>query len=171
MTNPFRLLTAEQVAAISARNKASRTHRFDDQATLASPKAQKARAGAPDKDSGRKKVANSLSLRLPWPPTVNHYWLLGRNGRRYISDEGVTFRAAVKLAAMNLPMVAGNVIVSITAYPPDKKRRDIDNLLKSLLDALQHAGLIDDDSNVSDLRITRSERVKGGAVNVEVCKC
>ena len=34
------------------------------------------------------------------------------------------------------------------AFPPDRRRRDLDNLLKPALDALQHAGVYEDDSQV-----------------------
>ncbi len=67
-----------------------------------------------------------------------------------------------------MPLMTGPVSVSVVAHPPDKKRRDLDNLLKSLLDALQHAGLIEDDSNVTDLRIARADHVRDGAVEVTI---
>ena len=77
------------------------------------------------------------------------------------------FRIAVKL----LPLVQtfrGLVAVRITAYPPDRRRRDLDNLLKSLLDALQHTGIIADDSNVIDLHIVRGAYRQGGSCEIEV---
>lgn len=45
--------------------------------------------------------------------------------------------------------------VDIIAYPPDKRRRDLDNLLKAPQDSLQHAGVFHDDSQIADLRIRR----------------
>jgi len=108
-----------------------------------------------------------LQLILPYPPSVNHYWLLNRNGSRRISAAGEAFRIAVKL----LPLVQtfrGLVAVRITAYPPDRRRRDLDNLLKSLLDALQHTGIIADDSNVIDLHIVRGAYRQGGSCEIEV---
>lgn len=43
--------------------------------------------------------------------------------------------------------------VTITAYRPDNRRRDLDNLLKAVLDALTHAGVYEDDHLICDLRI------------------
>jgi crossover junction endodeoxyribonuclease RusA len=43
------------------------------------------------------------------------------------------------------------------AYPPDHRRRDIDNLIKATADALQHAGVYEDDSQVDLLVVRRCE--------------
>jgi len=51
---------------------------------------------------------------------------------------------------------------------PDKRRRDLDNLPKALLDGLTHSGIWDDDSQIDDLRIMRGEIVKGGSVTVVI---
>ena len=53
------------------------------------------------------------------------------------------------------------LIVTIEAYPPDKRKRDLDNILKSLLDALQHAGMYPDDSQIDVLSIARKTTFKG----------
>lgn len=45
--------------------------------------------------------------------------------------------------------------LTIDAYPPDRRKRDLDNILKSLLDALQHAGIYSDDSQIDILKISR----------------
>ena len=108
-----------------------------------------------------------VNLVLPYPPSVNHYWLLKGDGSRYISAQGAAFRAAVKA----LPVVQTFrelIAIRITACPPDKRRRDLDNLLKSLLDALQHAWIISDDSNVVDLHIVRGAYRQGGSCDVEI---
>ncbi len=109
-----------------------------------------------------------INVMLPFPPSINHYWLLNRNGSRRISEAGQAFRASVQARCPGINQIAGEVAVSIQAYPPDRRRRDLDNLLKSLLDALQHARLIEDDSNVADLHIRRHEVMAGGAVIVEI---
>jgi crossover junction endodeoxyribonuclease RusA len=56
--------------------------------------------------------------------------------------------------------------VEIEAWPPDKRKRDLDNILKSLLDALTYAGIWEDDSQIDDLRIYRA--TIGGMVKVRI---
>jgi dynein heavy chain len=43
-----------------------------------------------------------------------------------------------------------------------------DNLLKGLLDSLQHAGVYESDSQIDDLRIVRGPVIRGGAVIVQI---
>lgn len=99
-----------------------------------------------------------VTLTLPWPPSVNHYWR--RNGNRYfVSSEGRKYREEVCLRAKDVQSnfaQKDRLSVSIKAYPPDKRRRDLDNILKSLLDSLQHAGVYSDDSQIDSLHIERS---------------
>lgn len=107
---------------------------------------------------------------LPFPPSVNSYWR--RNGGRYfISARGKKFRATVvaQLRALHLPTLAGRLRLVINFYPPDRRRRDLDNMLKALLDALEHGGLYNDDNQVCRLEIERKEpRPKDGAAEVWV---
>ena len=56
--------------------------------------------------------------------------------------------------------------VEVAAFPPDRRARDLDNLLKSILDSLQHSGVFESDSQIDDLRIWRGERVPCGEITV-----
>ena len=58
--------------------------------------------------------------------------------------------------------------IFLIAYPPDKRKRDIDNLLKAVIDALQHASVFPDDSQIDDLHIIRGQQVKDGRVLARV---
>ena len=106
-----------------------------------------------------------FEVTLPWPPTVNLYWrhkVTGRLATVYISAEGKAYRQAVNDLVMEAAMVqrylkaVGPVRVVIEAFPPDRRKRDLDNILKSLLDALTHAGVWEDDSQIQDLRIYKA---------------
>jgi len=108
-------------------------------------------------------------FKLPYPPSINHYWR--RVGSRtLISREGRRFRRDVMaiLAAMSVKPLTGPLVVEVDVFPPDKRRRDIDNIVKSLLDALEHGGAYDDDSQIEKLTIQKRETVTGGRTLVKI---
>ena len=111
-------------------------------------------------------------LVLPWPPSVNTYYRsLSKGplaGRVLISEKGRAYRAETSaiMQRRGLRLPAGRLRVMIDAYPPDRRRRDLDNLLKAALDALVHGGAIEDDSLIDDLRIRRGEVRQGGELRI-----
>lgn len=115
-----------------------------------------------------------MNLTLPWPPTANTYWRHPTKGklagRHLLSEAGRSYRDAVKLALVGLlpaTPITGRIAVDILAFAPDKRRRDLDNLHKGLLDSLTHAGVWEDDSQIDDLRIRRASTL-GGRVSVSI---
>lgn len=113
----------------------------------------------------------ALQFDLPFPPSLNHYWR--RVGARtLISRGGRAFRAAVcsHLAARRIKPLSGPLAVQIDVFPPDHRRRDIDNLQKALLDALQHGGAYHDDSQIVSLTIHKREVVPEGRTHVSIEK-
>lgn len=115
-----------------------------------------------------------LQFRLPFPPSVNHYWRhISKGpaaGRVLISEEGRAYRTqcAKNVIEQRVPThaLAGKLAVSIQVYPPDRRRRDLDNLLKGSLDALKHCGLIEDDGDIDDLHVMRGPPEAGGLLLV-----
>jgi crossover junction endodeoxyribonuclease RusA len=105
---------------------------------------------------------------LPYPPSVNHYWR-HVGAKVLVSREGRDYRRAVAVALFGCGAMTGPLAVDVLARPPDRRRRDLDNLCKSLLDAMQHAGAYGDDSQVVDLRLRwREPKRPGGEVWVRV---
>lgn len=105
--------------------------------------------GCPVDDSAR------FSVTLPYPPSVNHLWrrvgnktLLSAEGRAYRERVG----ALVKVQSQVVPRPPHHVTVVATV--PDRRRRDIDNLLKGLLDPV-YAALGVDDSVIVRLEIEK----------------
>ena len=112
-----------------------------------------------------------MQLTLPWPPSVNHYYR--RVGpRTLISREGRAYRKNVcALLAGNgarKPPSGGRIALAMDAFPPDRRRRDLDNLLKSTQDALAHAGIYEDDSQIDLLAVRRMRPVPEGRLVVRI---
>lgn len=113
----------------------------------------------------------TTTITLPWPPSVNHYWRTWR-GRMLISRQGRTYRAQVGaiLRAAGVMPQAGPLAVHIELYPPDHRKRDIDNTLKAIGDSLQHGGAFHDDSQIVWLLLEKSEVVAAGKVIVRIAE-
>jgi crossover junction endodeoxyribonuclease RusA len=62
------------------------------------------------------------------------------------------------------PIAAEKLQIELFIYPPDKKRRDLDNICKVILDTLQKAGIYDDDFKIWKLTISRKEVRQYGEV-------
>lgn len=113
-----------------------------------------------------------MEIELPYPPTVNHYWRHTSRGH-YIAAEGINFRSAVRaLILNNRPRLAlcGELAAKIEVFPPDNRRRDLDNVLKAIFDALQYAGLYSDDYQICDFRVVRRPKTPGGLVRVQIAE-
>lgn len=110
-----------------------------------------------------------ISITIPWPPSVNTYYRTV-NGRTMISKAGRQYREAVSRLATaercgSMPDKA-RLSVRIEAHVPDRRIRDLDNILKAGLDSLTHAGLWTDDSQIDHLSIRRGPI--GGMLKVQI---
>lgn len=79
--------------------------------------------------------------------------------KKYVQDVGyIILHQRIK------PVVCTRLRLELYIYPPDNKRRDLDNLCKAILDALQHAGMYADDFYIQQLYIERRSVRKYGEV-------
>ena len=62
----------------------------------------------------------------------------------------------------------GSLQISVELRPPDARKRDIDNHLKALQDALEVARVYEDDAQIVDLHAWFGPKVRGGRVNVVI---
>jgi crossover junction endodeoxyribonuclease RusA len=108
---------------------------------------------------------------LGFPPTVNNYYVKTQRGV-FISQKGRKYREAVA-EAINGQMaglyIQDKILVEVILYPPDNRKRDLDNYMKSLLDALTQSGLWEDDSLIDQLFVYRGVKVSpSGSVTVSI---
>lgn len=117
----------------------------------------------------------SIGFELPFPPSVNHYWgqrVIGKHVQRFIGKRGVEFRQQVDVAVQHCKEFCFEhfckpdvrLVMFIQVISPDRRRRDLDNLLKATQDALQHAGVYLDDEQIDQLVVNRDKEqiIKGG---------
>ena len=95
-----------------------------------------------------------IELELPVAVSENHYRrftgrfpIISAAGRKY--HEQVKFR----FQRSGQSKIEGPVSLHIDFYPPDRRKRDIDNQFKCLLDSLVSAGCIEDDSLIHELHL------------------
>jgi len=109
-----------------------------------------------------------MTITLPWPPSVNRYYrsingrqILSKTGRQYKKD--VAYLLAEYCIRYGLPM-HGDLRVSVEYFPPSRRKYDIDNFLKALLDALEVSADQLNGAYVNDSQIIELHVSKGGAV-------
>ncbi len=118
-------------------------------------------------------------LDLPWPPSVNAFYVKktgtnftgGRKAKMKLKkkcdDYNLINRAAIDkhLSWVDRPLT-NRLSVRILAYPPDKRMRDLDNLLKIMLDSLQYAKVFEDDAQIDRLLIERRTPRSPGHIDI-----
>ena len=98
-----------------------------------------------------------LKTELPYPPSINHYYIRSRNG--------VVLGARAKKYRKDVMILCNKhrgaftkddrLSLTINAFPPDKRWRDLDNLGKAIMDGLEHAGVFPNDNQIDVLNIIR----------------
>jgi crossover junction endodeoxyribonuclease RusA len=111
-----------------------------------------------------------IELILPWPPSANNY--IRHAGKFHYKTpaakafiKGVADEVLMKRSAKRL---TSRLNVAIDLHQPDKRKVDIDNRIKPLLDALQSASVYLDDEQIDSLAVTRCKAIKGGCVRVTI---
>ena len=91
------------------------------------------------------------------PPSTNHYKAQRWNGKHiqwYITKKGKEFKEMIKNLDYKWKITTKPIKMNIKLFFPTKRRQDIDNYNKVLLDSLQ--GIIyEDDNQIVDLRVKK----------------
>ena len=113
--------------------------------------------------------AGSVTLSIPLPPPLSACF---KNARRRGRVKSGIYTAWIteslhKIAMQKPGQVSGCVTLDMTFGRPDKRKRDLDNLLKATCDLMVSAGVIEDDSKVTELTARWSNEITGAVVIVE----
>lgn len=103
--------------------------------------------------------AESVEFALPWPPSTNNIWRVGKSfskdwtkPRVYRSAAYETFLGRVFAAACDghIPALKRSVLfdVELSFIPPNLQKYDVDNRVKATFDALTKIGFWKDDAQV-----------------------
>jgi len=102
-----------------------------------------------------------LELILPVAPSVNTYYRKFNN-RMIVSEKGRNYQKQVQeIVRKEKPksfQADDRLRLEVDFYPPDKRRRDLDNFCgKALQDSLQYSGIYFDDEQIDSVEYTRCE--------------
>jgi crossover junction endodeoxyribonuclease RusA len=113
-----------------------------------------------------------LYFDLPHPPSVNGIWRGGR-GRFYKSKH---YEAWIDEAGWSVKeqakgkRIVGPFAIQIDLSRPDKRKRDLDNTIKVILDLLKNMHVTDDDCECQMIEAKWVAAGKGVRVAVRPCK-
>ncbi len=117
-----------------------------------------------------RKETQEVSFSIPYPRklSVNRYLSRTKTGV-HKNPLVARYNAEVFYIVRLLPRFEGKKInLSIQVFPPDNRKMDLDNCLKVVLDALQYAGLFNNDNQVDGLYVRRCEIVENGRLDIVV---
>lgn len=107
---------------------------------------------------------------LPFPPSVNNLFANGKTRRfRTQRYDRWIYEAGAEIMRQRPSKTIGKVVLFFEFGEPDRRRRDVSNLIKPVEDLLVKHGLIeaDDSSVVRGVHASWSEAVEGCRVTIE----
>jgi crossover junction endodeoxyribonuclease RusA len=113
----------------------------------------------------------SFSALLPFPPSVNNLFMnVARGGRIKTAKYRTWEKEADAFRPSGIVRLNGDVIACYTFGRPDKRRRDVANLEKSVGDTLVRWGVLEDDCQIVDIRLRwgKADEIKPGECRVEL---
>lgn len=102
----------------------------------------------------------SVTLTLPLPPSVNDlYDVNPSTGQKFLVPEQKAYRAEVigiaRITLRDAPPLLGRLDVWMRVHLANRRRTDISNRIKAIEDALTHARVYKDDSQIDRWVIER----------------
>ena len=110
-----------------------------------------------------------ICLQISYPPSANRIWRTSR-GRTYRAPNYVNWleREGWNIIQQRQGGIVGPYRLQMSVVRPDRRKRDLDNLIKPVSDLLKSVGVIGDDCDAQSIHL---EWVKEGPpVTVKVEK-
>ena len=110
-----------------------------------------------------------IDVEVDWPPSANNNWMI-RRGRFVKTNEAACYKRLIGNLSYTWEKITflKDIEVSIKAYPPDNRKRDIDNLLKITLVALQETHLFENDEQIRKITIERMHKCDKGKLQIRL---
>jgi len=104
---------------------------------------------------------------FPLPPSVNALWRTGQ-ARMYRSKRYLAWleECDVVFASKTVPRINYPFAIEIALGRPSKRKMDIDNRIKAVLDMLQRVGVIEDDCHAWNLNVYWQQGLDGCQVTL-----
>jgi crossover junction endodeoxyribonuclease RusA len=88
--------------------------------------------------------------------------VVSEEARKYIDD------ISILALTWQIKTFKARLSLKIKAYPPDRRVRDIDNILKIAIDSLQQAGVYENDGQIDRIYIERGLSHPPGYIDIEI---
>jgi Holliday junction resolvase RusA-like endonuclease len=114
-------------------------------------------------DCDARREVERVEISLPYPPATNNLYFNVAGRGRVKSDRYTQWleESAWSILAQKAGRIAGKFLAEITVSRPDNRRRDLDGVLKPLLDCCVKNRLIRDDSLCQKIILAWSEGGEG----------
>lgn len=107
-----------------------------------------------------------ITLTLPYSPSSNTLFPTGGDKKRHICTKYRQYRKNIYGCVLEqlgiFKPLAGPLVTTVGMYPPDRRRRDLDNTFKALFDALKYSSVFHDDDQIDGILAFKLAKVKPG---------
>ena len=75
-------------------------------------------------------------------------------------------RVAKVVEEVGNPQLEGGISALLVVHPPNRRRRDIDNLPKAIFDSLKHTKVFNNDANINRFDVCSAKLLSDGLIAV-----